>query len=83
MTHPDAAWSPYYQSPSGHAAPCACPSKGQRMRVGPTSRRRPFSILVNSCGWCARILRSIHDLSWREYDWVRRWNARIAREKQR
>lgn len=44
--------------------------------IGPTSRRRGFMILVDQCGWCGRILRSAEELTWRQYDWVRRINAR-------
>lgn len=64
--HPDSAWSPWYSAPVG--------IEGERCRHGPGQRMR---VLVDSCGWCGRIMRSVHDLSWREYDWVRRWNRRV------
>ena len=48
----------------------------RRVRVGPTGGRKRFMLLVDSCAHCSRIMRSAYDLSWREYDWVRRWNLR-------
>ena len=81
MSHPDIAWTPYYTAPRGVENDWCCHTTWNRMRVGPTSRRRAFMILVDSCGWCGRILRSHQDLTWREYDWVRRVNA--AKERYR
>lgn len=78
--HPDTAWSPWYASPVGvDGEPCR--HYGIRMRVGPTSRKRTFMILVDNCARCGRILRSARDLSWKEYEWVRRSNARSAHIK--
>lgn len=78
MSHPDQAWSPYYCSPAGlENDPCKHSSR--RLRVAPTGRKL-FSVLVDDCGYCGRILRTQNDLSWREYDWVRRWNRRLGAE---
>lgn len=75
--HPDAAWHPFdYTAPRGlDEEPCR--HAPRRMRVGPTGSRR-YSILADSCGRCGRILRTYTDVSWPEYTWVRRWNARTA-----
>jgi hypothetical protein len=73
MSHPDAAWSPYYLAPLG-VDDDPCRHYASRKRVGPTSRKRTFMILVDECGRCGRVLRSIEPLSWREYDWLRRLN---------
>lgn len=76
MSHPDAAWSPFeYVGPAGlEIEPCRHSSR--RMRVGPTGRRAT-SILADSCGLCGRVVRTVRDVSWQEYIWLRRWNARV------
>jgi len=51
----------------------------QRMRVGPTSRKRDWSVLVDQCIRCGRTVRCVHDLTWRQYDWVRRWNVAVTK----
>lgn len=78
MTHPDAAWTIYYLSPDGvEGEPCRHWSN--RSRVGSTSRYSRM-ILVDACSRCGRILRCAEDLSWREYDWMRRINRRLERK---
>ncbi len=80
MSHPDYAWSPlHYVGPDGQPSD-PCRHIESRKRVGPTGRRS-FMVLVDDCGRCGRILRSVFDLSWREYSWVRRWNARLAQQE--
>lgn len=74
MSHPDSAWSPYYVGPVGIGEDEPCLHVSTRMSVGPNSRKRRFWIQSDNCLRCGRILRSARDLSWREYDWVRRWN---------
>lgn len=82
MSHPDSAFRPdYYCAPEGVPGDL-CRHSPRRQRSGPTSRRRSFMILVDSCGWCARILRTHEPISWRQYDWVRRWNRGIERNHQ-
>lgn len=77
MSHPDAAFSlDHYVRPEGLPNE-RCNHNGSRCGVGPTSRRRRFMIAADSCHRCGRILRTAGpDLTWRQYDWVRRWNAR-------
>lgn len=76
MSHPDAAFSDTYVAPHGlDDEPCR--HSVRRQRSGPTSKMS-FMITVDSCGWCGRILRSVHDLTWQQYFWVRRWNAGIG-----
>ncbi len=54
-----------------------CGHFSRRERVGPTSRRRTWMILVDSCRRCNRIVRTagVDHLTWEQYSWVRRWNA--------
>lgn len=52
-----------------------CRHNLNRRYVGPTGRKG-FMILVDECSRCLRILRTVRDISWPEYCWVRRWNAR-------
>ena len=76
--HPDFAWSPhFYMGPQGcDDEPCR--HLPDRRRIGPTSRRKKFNLLVDECVRCGRILRSVGELTWREYFWVRRWNKRVG-----
>lgn len=78
MMHPDVAWSLTYEAPAGIAGDPCRHTHGTRCRVGPTSRRRSFMILVDSCGWCGRVLRTAEDVTWQEYAWLRRRNAHPA-----
>lgn len=75
--HPDSAWSPWYVAPAGLEHEKCQHGHGRHMRafVG----KKVGSLLVQSCGYCGRILRTPQPITWRQYDWVRRWNARIAR----
>jgi hypothetical protein len=52
-----------------------CRHSPVRQRVGPTGRQS-FMVLVDQCCHCLRILRTVKDVSWREYFWIRKWNAR-------
>lgn len=73
--HSDAAWSPYYEAPAGvDGEPCQ--HVAMRCRIGPTSRKRDWSIIVDECSRCGRVLRTIQDLAWRQYDWLRRLNRK-------
>jgi hypothetical protein len=76
MSHPDTAWSPNrYVGPRGvEGDPCR--HYGQRQRVGPYSKAKTFMLLVDSCCWCGHIMRTAEDVSWQEYFWIRRSNAR-------
>ncbi len=71
-SHSDAAFSQHYCAPEGVPKE-QCRHYPSRQRSGPTGRKR-FLLLVDSCGRCGRILRSHQDLTWSQYDWVRRWN---------
>lgn len=74
-------WSSTYFSPAGvEGEPCRHHVM-MRQRIGPYSRSKTFMILVGSCGWCGRIVRSYEDLSWQQYIWVRRLNQREDHEK--
>ena len=64
-----------YRLPDG-IADDPCQHVASRRRVGPTSRKRSFTLLADQCAWCGRILTAFHPLSWRQYDWVRRYNRR-------
>lgn len=71
---PDAAWSSYYVAPRGvDDDPCRHKPL-TRKRIGPTSRKRAWMILVDECGWCGRVVRSAEPLTWKQYDWIRRLN---------
>lgn len=75
--HPDTSWSPYYTAPAGIVGE-ECRHYPQRKRVGPTSRRRNWMILVDACPRCGFVLRAAQDLSWKQYDWLRRWNRSLT-----
>lgn len=78
MTHPDAAWSPIcYMAPKGVPSE-ACRHSPQRMRIGPTGNKKRWMICVDKCGYCGHIMRAIGDLTWPQYDWIRRSNKRIV-----
>ena len=80
MSHPDSAWSATYIGPIGVSNE-PCQHVLVRYNVGPTSRRRSFALRVDTCVRCGRITRNVgKDLSWREYDWVRRLNRRLERK---
>ena len=82
MSHHDAAFSQIYAAPYGLASepcrhfPCRC-------RVGPTSPKRHWWLIVDQCARCGRVLRTAgkRGLTWPQYDWVRRWNRRISGEQ--
>lgn len=47
-----------------------------RRRIGPTSRKRDWMILVDSCGCgCCRPVFP-GDLTWKQDDWINRCNSR-------
>jgi hypothetical protein len=75
--HPDIAWTPWYRAPDGVPNE-ECRHRVIRESVGPTSRRRSFSIVVDSCRDCGRNLRTVQDVSWRQYDWLRRFNRQVS-----
>jgi hypothetical protein len=77
MSHPDSAFSQWYSAPDGIEGD-PCHHALTRIGVGPTSRRRVWRIAVDQCYRCSRIVRSARDLTWRQYDWIRRWNNRTA-----
>jgi len=50
----------------------------RRERVGPTSRKKSWMVLVDTCYRCGRHGRSAEDLTWPQYVWLRRWNSRVG-----
>ena len=74
--HPDAAFSRFYVGPRGLDDE-RCNHSLRRCSVGPTSRRKRFTIIVDQCRKCGRIVRTVgKDLTWPEYIWLRRINKR-------
>lgn len=78
MSHPDAAPSVYVGPFGPYEHVCSRP--GNRIRIGPTSRRRNYWVLADVCN-CGRVMRTVRDVSWQEYFWLRRWNARQASQQ--
>jgi len=31
--------------------------------------------------WCGPVMRTAEEISWREYDWLRRWNRQLEAER--
>lgn len=47
-----------------------------RERVGPTSRRRSWWVLVDKCARCGAAF-PVGEVTWAQYAWVRAWNRRL------
>lgn len=76
MPHPDEAFSPWYRLPDGVSDEPCQHAFGDVRVVGPTGNSKMWMIRSENCDRCGRIMRSRQDLSWEQYDWVRRWNRR-------
>lgn len=74
---PDAAWTPWYVSPQGYEGE-PCQHRYQRGGVGPYPGKEDVGFIADVCPRCGRILRSVRDISWRDYFWARAYNRRAA-----
>lgn len=70
----DLKWHGHYVAPDGvEGEPCRHAER--RCGIGPTGNKVPM-FSADVCWRCGRILRSVRDISWRQYFWVRRHNDR-------
>ncbi len=51
-----------------------------RQRVGTTSRRHAFMLLVDQCWRCLYIVNVLSPMTWKQENWVRRWNDKRSRK---
>lgn len=52
-----------------------------QQRSGPTGRQASWMIRTNSCNRCGRLEAVDPDLTWDQYQWLRRWNRHCEKHR--